>query len=357
MAVRSGVGRPEPGYPYPGPCVLHIHCGHVDRARYARLAELVGQFTPVVQAVPPDVILADVRSAVRYFERLPEQLALMIATRARALYDVRLTIGIAGNRALAAMAARDAEPGRVRAVDTHPDAVAAFLRAKPAAALDGVGPDTAHTLAHFGLHTVGLIAQTPLPALQRILGAAAGRTVWDRAHGIDPRPVSPEAPPRSLSCERLFTADTVDEEAVRRAVLELAVGLGRRLRTSGQTASGLALTVRLAGGSSVSRSRTLPAPTARTRGLSDAALAMHCALGLQRARVRAVVLRAEGLAAAEDTPTQLSLDPDDEKAERLEAVSDRVAARFGARAAMPATLADLPATRPADGPGGPGEPR
>jgi DNA polymerase IV len=347
MAARSGRG-PEPRFPGaavgdPGPCVLHILCGDVDRARYAELAELVRQFTPVAQAVPPDVIVADVRSAVRYFERLPEQLALMIVTRARALYDVRLTIGVAGNRALAAMAARDAGPGRVLAVGTHPDAVAAFVREKPAAALDEVGPDAARTLAHFGLHTVGRIAQTPLPTLQRVLGAAAGRTVWERANGIDPRPVTPQAPPKNLSSERLFTADTVDDEVVRRAVLELAVGLGRRLRASGQTAAGLALTVRLAGGSSVSRSRRLSAPTGHTRALSDAALAVHAGLGLQRARVRAVVLRAEGLAAAESTSTQLSLDPDDEKAERLEAVADLLAARFGARAAMPATLADLPA--------------
>jgi DNA polymerase-4 len=339
--------------------VLHIHCGDVDRAIYAGLAELVGQFTPVVQAVPPDVILADVRSAVRYFERLPEQLALMIMTRARALYDARLTIGVAGNRALAAMAAHDVAPGRspvggrgrIRAVDTHPDAVAAFLRPRPATALDGVGPATARTLTHFGLHTVGLIADTPLPALQRILGAAVGRTVWERAHGIDPRPVTPEAPPRSLSAERLFTTDTVDHQAVRRGVLDLAVGLGRRLRGSGQTASGLALTVRLTGGSSVSRSRTLPAPTGRTRALSDVACAVHEALGLQRARVRAVVLRVEGLAAAENTPTQLSMDPDDEKSEKLEAVTDRVTARFGARAAMPATLAHCPDSDPGSGPG------
>jgi DNA polymerase-4 len=349
MAARPGAGRHEPPHHDrhtrhdPGPCVLHIRCGDVDRARYAEVAELVGQFTPIVQAVPPDVILADVRSAVRYFERLPEQIALMIVVRSRALCDVPLAVGAAGNRALAAMAANDAKPGRVRAVDTHPDAVAAFLRHRPAAELDGVGPDTARTLAHFGLHTVGLIEQTPLPTLQRILGAATGRTVWERAHGIDPRPVTPQAPPRNLSSERLFTADTVDDEAVRRAVLDLATGLGHRLRASGQTAAGLTLTVRLAGGSSVSRSRTLPAPTGRSRALTDAALAVHRALGLQRARVRSVVLRAEGLAAAEDTPTQLSLDPDDEKADRLEAVTDQLTARFGARAAMPATLADLPA--------------
>jgi methylmalonyl-CoA mutase N-terminal domain/subunit len=91
------------------------------------------------------------------------------------------------------------------------------------------------------------------------------------------------------------------------------------------------------GGSSPPRSRTLPEPACRTRAVSDTALALHAALGLQRARVRAVVLRAEHLAAAADTPTQLSLDPEDEQTEGPASGTGLAVAR----AAMPATLFDI----------------
>ncbi|WP_127357359.1 DNA polymerase Y family protein [Actinacidiphila soli] len=290
-------------HPDPGPCVLYIRCGPVDRATYAGLAELVAQFTPLVETVPPDAILADVRAAVRYFDRLPEQLALMIGTRATALYDVRLTIGAAGNRTVAAMAAGgNSRPGRVRAVDTDPEAVADFLRPQPVDVLYGIGEAAARTLTRRGLFTVGQVAVTPLPVLQGILGTDTGRTVWERANGIDPHPVTAEAPTKSLTADRLFNADTVGTDAVRRSVLELADALGRQLRGSGQTASALALTIGLTGGSSLGRARTLPAPTGHTAALADAALDLYEGLTLRDTRVRAVALRAENLAPASTRP-------------------------------------------------------
>jgi DNA polymerase-4 len=270
--------------------VLYIRCGTVDRAVYAALAELVGQFTPLVETAPPDVILADVSAALRYFDRLPEQLALMIGTRAAALHGVRLTIGAAGNRTVAAMAAYAAAPGRIRAVDADPGAVAAFLAPRPVAALDGVDAVAAEALARRGLLTVGQVAATPLPVLQGILGPAGGTTVLERAHGIDPRPVSPDAPPKSLTADRLFSAYGTEPAAVRRSLPALADSLARRLHGAGRSAATLDLTIGLSGGSSLGRTRTLPAPTAHASVLAGAAHAMYDALAPDLAGIRAVTL-------------------------------------------------------------------
>lgn len=234
----------------PGPCVLYIRCGGTDPATLAALAGLVGRFTPVVRAEPPDAVVADVRSAVSFYGLLPEQLALMISTRASALYDVSLTIGVAGSRTVAAMAACDVLVGRIRGVDSDPRAVADFLRAKPVAALPGITAEAVRTLAAAGLYTVGEVAAAPLPEIQAVLDADTGRGVWERAHGLDPAPITPEHPPGSLAADRLFTADAADptdQGALSRAVLELGLGLGDRLRSTGRTAIGLTLTVRLAG--------------------------------------------------------------------------------------------------------------
>jgi hypothetical protein len=66
---------------------------------------------------------------------------------------------------------------------------------------------------------------------------------------------------------------------------------------------------------------------------------MYEALGLQRARVRGIALRAEGLDPAEQASYQLTFDPVDEKARRIEEVADRVRAKFGPRAVIPGALA------------------
>lgn len=288
----------------PGPCVLYIRCGGTDPATLAALAGLVGQFTPVVRVERPDAVVADVRPAVGFYGLLPEQLALMISTRASALYDVGLTIGVAGSRTVAYLAAHDSLAGRIRAVDADPGAVADFLRPQPVAALPGITAEAVSALVVAGLGTVGRVAAAPLPEVQRILGAGPGRAVWDRAHGVDAGPLVPESPPGSLAADRLFTADATDRGALSRAVLELGLGLGDRLGSTGRTATGLTLTIRLGGGSSVSRSRTFPAATSDPGELAEAAYAMHEALGAHQAPVRAVALRAEGLSGAGAVPAR-----------------------------------------------------
>ncbi|MEV8478200.1 hypothetical protein [Streptomyces sp. NPDC051173] len=337
--------RPQPLSsvpPLPGETtVLYVHFhptggAAVDEETYDGLLALLTDVTPVVQALPPDAALMDVRGAVRYFAHDPAELAGLLRVRALARYAADCTVGIAANPMLARMAAHDGPPGAVRALPGDPAAVAAFLARKPAAALYGVGPATARTLCSYGLDSVGRIAAAPLPALQRILGAAAGRRIHERARGLDPTPVTPGERARSMGAEHRFAGDELDDGHRRRALLTLADGLGARLREGGRTARGLTLTVRYADGSSTTRTRSFTEPTAHTPVLTATAYALHAALGLQRARVRAVALRAEGVGPAGPAPYQLTFDPADDKARRIEAAVDRARARFGAGSVGPA---------------------
>ncbi|MEU5217969.1 hypothetical protein AB0G79_17465 [Streptomyces sp. NPDC020807] len=300
-----------------------------------RLVALLGEFTPTVEAAPPGELLADVRGALRYFGRSPAGLAAVIRVRALALYGVDCVIGAGPNPMLARMAAREARPGVTLVVDDP----AAFLRDRPVVALDGVGRATARTLCGYGLDSVGRVAEAPLAVLQRLVGAKTGRELWERARGVDRTPVVPNAASRSTAAERSFPYDETDRTEQRRALLSLADELGARLRSEEQVCRGLALTVRYADRSTTTRTRTLPEPTAHSAALTSLAYALHDALGLQRARVRGIALRAEGLTGAEGSAHQLSFDPADEKARRIEAVADRARARFGPRAVVPGALA------------------
>lgn len=323
--------RPETSH------VLYVHF-HAAEALYEQLLGLLGGFTPVVQALPPDAALADVRGALRYFGRDAAELATLLRVRLLALHGVDCTIGVGPNPLLARMAAQGGPEGAVRAAPTDPAAVAAFLADRPVAALHGVGPATARQLGTYGLDTVGRVAAAPLSTLQRILGAAAGRRTHERARGIDPAPVVPNAPARSAGAERRFGHDELDPVRHRRALLSLTEELGSSLRASSRVARSLTLTVRYADRSTTTRTRGLPEPTGHGTALAEAAYRLYEGLGLQRARVRGLALRAEGLTDAGLATLQLSLDPGDEKARRIEAVADRARARFGPRALMPAAL-------------------
>lgn len=336
--------RPSPpaGPAMPGILYVHAHRrggGAPGEELYARMLGLLAEFTPVVQALPPDAALADVRGSLRYFDTDAPALAERIRARIAGLYRLRSTVGVAANPLLARMVAHDGPPCAVRVLPDDVTAVAGFLAAKHPATLHGVGPATARTLASYGLDSVGRIAAAPLGTLQRILGAAAGRRLHDAARGIDPHPVTPSAPARSLAAEHRFGRDELDRDRQRAALLALADRLGLELRTEGQVTRALTLTVRYADRSTTTRTRRLAEPTAHTPALTAAAYEAHDRLGLQRARVRGVALRAEDLTAAELAAHQLSFDPADEKARRAEAAADRARARFGAAAVLPGAAA------------------
>jgi nucleotidyltransferase/DNA polymerase involved in DNA repair len=300
------------------------------------LLGLLGEFTPVVEALPPDGALADLRGAERYFGRDAVELASVIRVRALALYGVDCVIGAGPGTMLARMALRDAAPGVTRAVSE--ESAGEFLADKPVTALPGVGAATARTLCEYGLDTLGRVAAAPLSTLQRLVGAKTGRELREKAAGVDRGRVVPNGVSRSLATERPFTRDELDPARHRRALLSAAEELGARLRALDKVCRTLTLTVRYADRSSTTRTRTLEEPTAHSAALTRVAYGMYEALGLQRARVRSLVLRAEGLDSAEHSSHQLTFDPADDKLRRIEEVADRAREKFGPRAVMPGAL-------------------
>ncbi|WP_314415302.1 DNA polymerase Y family protein [Streptomyces kroppenstedtii] len=308
----------------------------------AALPGLLGtleEFTPVVEALPPDGALADLRGAGRYFRRDVVELASLIRVRALAWHGVDCAIGAGPGPMFARMALREAAPGEIRVVPADPGALTEFLAERPVRALPGVGTATARTLCEYGLDSIGKVAAAPLSTLQRLTGVRTGRELHEKARGIDRGRVVPNAVSRSLATERSFPRDELDPAQHRRALLSAAGELGSRLRALEKVCRTLTLTVRYTDRSTTTRSRTLPEPTAHSSALTDAAYRMYEALGLQRARVRGVALRAEGLDSADRASHQLTFDPVDEKVRRLEEVADRVREKFGAGAVVPGALA------------------
>lgn len=311
-------------------------------ANEAALPGLLGtleEFTPVIEALPPDGALADLRGAERYFKRDVGELASLIRVRALAWHGVDCVIGAGPGPMFARMALREAAPGATRVVPEDPCALAEFLAEQPVRALPGVGTATARTLCEYGLDSVGKVAAAPLSTLQRLTSARTGRELHEMAQGIDRGRVVPNAVSRSLAAERPFPRDELDPDLHRRALLSAAEELGSRLRALEKVCGTLTLTVRYADRSTTTRSRTLGEPTAHSAALTDTAYRMYEGLGLQRARVRALALRAEDLTSADRASHQLTFDALEEKSRRLEQATDRVRARFGPHVIGPGVLA------------------
>ncbi|MFJ6213954.1 DNA polymerase IV [Streptomyces sp. NPDC092296] len=272
----------------------------------------------------------------------PLDLARKIRAGIAAEQGLTASVGVGPSKLVAKLAATAAKPDGQRAV--HPAQVAEFLRPLPATGLPGVGERTAELLHRFGLTTVADLADTPRATLRRMLGAAAGDQLHRLAQGVDERPVVPHRAERSLGAEHTYPADTDDPETVERTLLALAAATAARLRAGRLAARTVTLKVRFgatgtrADSSTITRSRTLPEPVDLARDLYAAATALHRGLHLQRARVRLVGVRAEGLVAAAGRAVQPALGEREHGWREVEAAVDEVSRRFGDGAVRPASL-------------------
>lgn len=320
--------------------ILHCHFSLPPGSTpdlFGQLLAVCEGITPRVQPIPPDSAHLDLTGSLSYWQRGTAELAALLQLRLAGLYGIRTTCGAGPSRMIASMAAAFTLLGETTVVEEQN--VESWLRPRPAAALYGVGPKTATTLSRHGLHTIGDLADAPLAALIRLFGASNGRALHTHARGEDSRPVQPEPVAKSISAEHTFDRDVLDLDEHRRALLGLAEDLGARLRDEKQAATALTLNVRYADRSTTTRTRTMPEPSQHTRALVDGAYRLHSLLALQRARVRSLTLRAEGLIPREQAARQLTLDPTDDRALAIEAVVDRARARYGHGSIRPASLA------------------
>ena len=213
-----------------------------------------------------------------------------------------------------------------------------FLHPLPVGALWGVGPKTEEQLLRLGLRTVGDLAHVPAKTLQRALGAAGGSHLHELSWGRDPRRVVPNEPEKSTGHEETFGTDVDDPEVIHRELLLLSERTAGRLRAGGWLARTVSIKVRFADFATITRSRTLDVPTDVGQELYDTARALFDALGLDRARIRLVGVRAERLVEADSASQQLELGAREHGRRDAELAADRAARRFGAGAVRPATL-------------------
>jgi DNA polymerase-4 len=307
------------------------------RAHSNRFREVLLSVTPLVEPIALDEAFLDVSGAVLLFGP-PEQIAERVRREVRSEVGVTCSVGVASNKLLAKLASRQAKPDGL--VIVRDEAVATFLEPLPARALWGVGEKTVEMLGRLGVRTVGDLARTPPAVLARLIGDQHARELNDLSRGIDDRAVVPYEPPKSVSHEETFGVDLDAEEDLLREALALSHRVASRLRSDGYRARTVVLKVRLANFTTLTRARTLPAPTDVAADLYEVACELYRGLPGARRRVRLLGVAATGLSpgAAE----QLAL----LKGERwrdVERAVDRIERRFGPGAAGPATLIDRPA--------------
>jgi DNA polymerase-4 len=231
-----------------------------DMERYVResrrVMDILRGFTDRVEPVSIDEAFLDVTASERALGR-GEKVARRLKDEIRDKTALTASVGVATSKLVAKVASDMRKPDGL--VVVAPGEEEAFLAPLPVRRLWGVGPRMEERLARLGVVTLGDLAALDPDRLERRLGTH-GHDLQLLARGIDEREVHAESEEaKSIGQEHTFGTDTADSERLRALLLDLADGVGARLRAHGLKARTLTLKYRDESFHTTTHARTLPA--------------------------------------------------------------------------------------------------
>ena len=278
-----------------------------DFGRYkavsVELRRIFKSATELVEPLSLDEAYLDVTEN-RLGMALGRDVAIHLKARIRDELHLTASAGVGPNKLIAKIASDVRKPDGLCVV--APSRVLDFLAPLPVGRLYGVGPRTAERLGELGMKTVMDLRGAEAHGLERVLGSF-GRFLHALAFGHDDRPVVPYHIPKSRGAETTLSVDLTDLRAIARLVEEQAEEVADGLRQLGRPARTVTLKVRYSDFTTISRSRTLPAPTRDAAVLCEVALSLlHTQTEAGRRPIRLVGVQGHNLLDP-FAPEQLSL--------------------------------------------------
>ena len=284
------------------------------------------EYTPVVEGLSLDEAFLDVTATEHLFGGA-EKIARDLKSDVRSKLGLVLSVGLATNKLCAKIGSDLRKPDGL--VIVPPGTERAFLAPLELQRLWGVGPKTREVLEGWGMRTIGDLAEAGVAALEAKLGEH-GRSIWERANGIDEGTVESDMAPKSVGHEHTFDRDTLNMTTVESTLLRLSEGVGQRLRAQDLRGKTVTLKLRVAPFETRSRQRTLADATDDDLTIYRVGRQLlRDALGDDHARGRTSPVRLVGVSVSGlEAGRQLGLF-DHARVTRLNAALDAVRARFG----------------------------
>jgi len=226
-------------------------------------------------------------------------LARRIQAAVRDATGLSCSIGVTPNKLLSKIASELDKPGGITIL--RPEDIAARVWPLPPRKINGIGPKASAKLTGLGIATIGLLAQAEPAYLVSHFGRSYGHWLSDSARGHDERPVVTESEPVSISRETTFERDlhpARDRTALSAIFTELCRDLADDLTRKGYAARTIGLKLRYDDFRTVTRARTLTAPTQDLGTIRRTARECLKSVDLGR-RIRLLGVRAASLAPAD----------------------------------------------------------
>jgi DNA polymerase IV len=279
LGVHSGMGLMKAAKLAPDALLLPANFD--EYRRYSRMfKEAVRAVAPQVEDRGIDEIYIDLTTLVlsSAAEGAPDPwararvIATDIQRAVREATGLTCSIGITPNKLLSKIASELDKPGGLTVL-TEGD-IAARIWPLPVRKINGIGPKANARLEALGIRTVGELAKADPAFLIGRFGRSYGAWMHEVAHGRDERAVITYSEPKSISRETTFEDDlhpVRDRQRLSRIFTELCVRLADDLRRKGYVGRTIGLKLRYDNFKTVTRDRTLDAPTGDAGAIRRAA--------------------------------------------------------------------------------------
>src|SRR3984885_14348960 len=205
-------------------------CVRPRMSRYKEVSERVfaifHEFTPLVEGLSLDEAFLDV-TASRELLGTPESIGGEIRRRILERTGLTASVGIAPNKLLAKIASDLNKPDGMCRIGA--DNMREILDPLPIEKLFGVGPKSLPAVHAAGIRSFGDLRLAGDEMLWRAFGKH-GKSMRDRASGLDDRPVEPNREEKSISAEETYAADIRGALKLTVQLLRLADRAASRLR-------------------------------------------------------------------------------------------------------------------------------
>ncbi len=307
---------------------------HYDRYEeyYRRINAIYCEYTDRVEPFSIDESWLDVTGSKRLFGD-GKTIADTLRKRVKDELGITISVGVSFNKSLAKMGSDYKKPDATTVLSR--ETFQQVLYPLPVSQLLFAGKSTTETLKRMGIVTIGDLATADKTYIKAALGKS-GVLLHDYANGIDPSPVhlfTDKRTAKSMGNGMTFRHDLSGEEDVKNAVLFLTEPVAARLRAAHQFCSTVHLTLKYPSLQTITRSRTLPTPTAVTSELYAGLLSLLYDCWKIGTPLRSITVTAANL--SEDEPiTQLCLFDEEnntrhEQRRTIDSAVDTLNQRFG----------------------------
>ena len=236
-----------------------------------------------------------------------------------------ISCGLSVNKTVSKIGTEESKPNGQQLIQAGQEKQ--FIAPLSTRKLPGVGVQTFRKLALMGVRKIKTLSEIPPQLLQREFGKK-GKSLWQRANGVDHRPVIPYAEKKAIAVEHTFQLDTIDLTILKGQLTKMALALAFELRKQKKLAACITVKIRYTDSNTYTLQKRIT-HTANDKVVIQQVLQLFERLYQRRQLIRLVGIKFSNLVHGY---YQVSLFEDTQEEVNLMSAMDKIRKRFGDKA-------------------------